>query len=122
MAIDDRTLRNEDYFEEYRRKKAAHVVLESQIRELEGEMMAKRIEMSDLRSELETMRKIITAIIDQGIDPTEARLRGTDDINDSLWGSDDINDSLWNLNIRKSGDTTVAYDTSLLMHKLPRSR
>jgi chromosome segregation ATPase len=88
MVDHNKAMRNEDYFEQYRRKQKDLRSLKNQMEELELAVSNKRNQMSDLKRELEIMRRIITAVIDQDIDPTEARLRGTDDLFEDMWDVD----------------------------------
>jgi predicted RNase H-like nuclease (RuvC/YqgF family) len=106
MVDHDRVLRNEDYFEQYRSKKASLSGLKDQLKTLEHEVSDKKNQISDLKRELESMRKIITAVIEQGADPTEVRLRGSEDLADDMWEESGI-DML--------ADLSVSYDRSNIL-------
>jgi hypothetical protein len=85
MAAHDKALRNEEYFEQYRSKKASLAAMKDQLTDLECAVSDKKNQIANLKTELESMRKIITAMIEQGVDPTEVRLRGTEELSDDIW-------------------------------------
>ncbi len=107
MVDHDKALRNEDYFDQYRKKQQDLRSLNTHLKELDQTISDKRNQISDLKRELEGMRKIITGMIEQDIDPTEARLRGTDDLVDDMWDSTMSNDAI-----------SAVYDQTILLNKI----
>ena len=83
MKNNDPTL---EYFEEYRNKISAVAELQTEIDLLKNRIGELRKNSTSLSREIEGMRRIITVMIDHGMDPVEAKLR-TDpsDRMDSLW-------------------------------------
>jgi predicted RNase H-like nuclease (RuvC/YqgF family) len=75
-----------DYFEEYREKLREIKSLEKQISDLHAQMHSKRSMVNTLSSEIESMRRIITVMIDRGMDPVEAKLKTDDEEREAnLW-------------------------------------
>lgn len=87
MADDSRAERNEQFFEEYRQKKAQREQLRAKAKELEHESIRLRGHMSSIDFEIDNMRRIITSMIDDGVDPTHAKLVGVDHMNDDMWNN-----------------------------------
>ena len=83
MKNNDPTL---EYFEEYRNKISAVAELQTEIDLLKNRIGELRKNSTSLSREIEGMRRIITVMIDHGMDPVEAKLR-TDpsDRMDSMW-------------------------------------
>ena len=75
-----------EYFEEYRNKISAMAELHTEMDLLKNRIDELRKNSASLSREIEGMRRIITVMIDQGMDPVEAKLR-TDpsDRMDSMW-------------------------------------
>lgn len=77
--------RNEQYFDEYRRLRKEINDLQDAINELDDTRRKMDATMRSKHQEMVAMRRIITSIIEDGIDPTEAKLRGVDEFKDTLW-------------------------------------
>ena len=80
-----------DYFEQYREKIREIKVLEEQVSNLQEQINSRRSNIKSLNTEVNGMRRIITVMIDQGMDPVEAKLRtDDDDRQDNLWRDLDL--------------------------------
>lgn len=64
-----------EFFEQYRSKKLEIENLKSQLRILDDDAQRLRQNIRNINEEVESMRKIITTMIDNGWDPVEAKLR-----------------------------------------------
>jgi hypothetical protein len=64
-----------DYLQDYRKKTADLALLKSQIHVLEQDLMNKNHQVQDMLYEIDSMRKIITLMIDNDWDPVETKLR-----------------------------------------------
>ena len=75
-----------EYFEEYRNKISAMAELHTEMDLLKNRIDKLQKNSTSLSREIEGMRRIITVMIDQGMDPVEVKLR-TDpsDRMDSMW-------------------------------------
>lgn len=83
--VDDKAQRNEEFFEEYRRKRAALADKQNEMYALEASARAMRTEICELNQELDQMRRVITAMIEGDLDPVQAKLAGTEEIRDVMW-------------------------------------
>jgi len=77
-----------EYFEEYRRKKDELKEIESMAVELRRKMDDLRSQSSDIRKELDGMRKIIAVMIETGMEPVEVKMKHEiSELSDTLWES-----------------------------------
>jgi len=75
-----------DYFEEYRQKIREIKVLQKEMHELQELVSCKRSMIESLGREVDGMRRIITVMIDRGMDPVEAKLKtDTEDRREDIW-------------------------------------
>jgi acetyl-CoA carboxylase carboxyltransferase component len=79
-----------EYFDEYRQKIAQLDELRSQEEKHRLEIEKLRKNHRKLQEELESMRKIITVMIDKGMDPVEAKLVTTDEDRKSSYWTDNM--------------------------------
>lgn len=77
--------RNERFFEEYRQKRLHLQNLNDQHRQAEQLVNDIRNEISKTNDEIHQMRRVITSVIENDVDPTQAKLAGVDESMDSLW-------------------------------------
>lgn len=79
-----------DYFEKYRSKKKEMANLGSEISDLRNLIDRKKTEANSLAVEIRSMRRIITTMIDEGMDPVEVKMRNDlSDLTQSLWDYED---------------------------------
>lgn len=79
-----------DYFELYRQKKKEHQDIVEEIARMRNAMEKQKSESQKLASEIRSMKKIITTMIDQDMDPVEVKLRNDiPSMLDSLWEDHD---------------------------------
>jgi hypothetical protein len=75
-----------DYFEEYREKIREIKSLEKEMRDLQQLISCKRSTTESLGREVDAMRRIITVMIDRGMDPVEAKLKtDAEDRQENMW-------------------------------------
>lgn len=75
-----------DYFEQYREKKKQLAELTNEHRDLRTILDQKRAEARVLENEISSMKRIITTMIDHGVDHVEAKLMNDpSDLKDSMW-------------------------------------
>jgi len=75
-----------EFFEEYRTKVAEIQELSTQLSIIRCSAETKMNELTVLENEVQSMKRLITTMIDHGWDPVEAKLKTTDsDRTKSLW-------------------------------------
>jgi DNA-binding protein YbaB len=78
-----------DYFEEYRKKKEELKEIDSKISELRKQADALRTRSSSIKADLEGMKKIITVMVETGMEPVEVKLKHElSELQQSFW--DDV--------------------------------
>lgn len=85
MTEENKAERNEQFFEEYRQKRAELADLRDKLKESEKATTAIRNRMMATDAEISTMRRIITSMIDEGYDPMQAKLIGVEEIHSNIW-------------------------------------
>lgn len=100
MTSGDPTL---DYFEEYRAKKRELDALADEYARLKNIAEKTRIKARNLEQEISSMKRIMTIMIDDGIDPVEAKLKNDPStLVDSIWDRNVYDDTIHELTISPS--------------------
>jgi chromosome segregation ATPase len=75
-----------DYFEKYRQTKTNLAATVAKIEDLRAQANAHRSKAAELEKDLMAMKRIISVMIEENIDPIEAKLRTSpDDRIDTIW-------------------------------------
>lgn len=92
MNDEQRTLSTEQYFQQYREKLRRLSDVEDRRVELERSFTKDRDylinQTRQLQSEIESMRRVITRVVDEGIDPTTAKIMMDESYHRDLWHGD----------------------------------
>lgn len=92
MNDDQRMEASEHYFRQYRDKLRRAEDLESRRNELDEAYRKDRdhlsAQMINLKNELESMRRVITRVVEEGIDPTTAKVMMDETYNRDIWVGD----------------------------------
>lgn len=84
-----------DYFEEYRQKRKELSEIDNEIKDLRSKMDSLRDRSSLISKELSGMRRIITVMVETGMDPVEAKLKNEiSNLSESLWDDVILADSM----------------------------
>ena len=111
----DKAERNERFFEEYRSLRKNLSELNSEIQSLTSKQRELHDKKSTVEREIESMRKIITAIVDEDADPIELKLRGLEDVkNNNLWNQiSDLQERIKHLSLTSPGSAYPLGQVSL---------
>lgn len=104
VEMDSKADLNESYFEEYRRKRGEIRILHEESRELKERLESTQKMISKLGEEVNGMRQVITKMIDEGIDPVQAKLQHDGDHQSDLWTYDHINHNSGKLLLTSNGN------------------
>lgn len=92
-----------DYFEEYRKKKRELESLADEHQRIKTVADEIRTKARNLEEEIASMKRIMTLMIDNGIDPVEAKLKTEpSSLVDSFWDSRIYDDTIQDLSISSS--------------------
>lgn len=111
----DKAERNERFFEEYRSLRKNLSELNSEIQSLTFKQRELHDKKSTVEREIESMRKIITAIVDEDADPIELKLRGLEDVkNNNMWNQiSDLQERIKHLSLTSPGSAYPLGQVSL---------
>lgn len=92
MSDDQRIASSEHYFQQYREKLRRTKDMEERRRELDEAYQKDRSylheQMRNLNNELQNMRRVITRMVEEGIDPTVAKIMMDESYTRDMWQGD----------------------------------
>lgn len=104
-----------DYFEQYRNKLRTLEESKSNIARLRGEIDRAIDACKKINSEISSMRRIITLMVDTGMDPVEAKLRhDPSDLLESMWEPIDVLDDSITITTYPSSSTKWSSGTATM--------